>query len=41
MQSIKSQNAVITGANSGLGKSIEIKLAKEGVNVALIARNEE
>ncbi|MBW8686031.1 SDR family oxidoreductase [Chitinophaga rhizophila] len=32
-------NAVITGASKGIGKAIAIKLAKEGFNVAICARN--
>lgn len=35
---MKEKVAVITGAGTGLGKSISIKLAKQGVHVALIAR---
>ena len=33
--------AVVTGASDGLGKQVSLKLAKEGVSLALIARNEE
>lgn len=32
-------NAVITGASKGIGKAIALKLAKEGFNVAICARN--
>jgi short-subunit dehydrogenase len=32
-------NAVITGASKGIGKAIAVKLAKEGFNVAICARN--
>jgi len=32
-------NAVITGASKGIGKAIAIKLAMEGFNVAICARN--
>jgi NADP-dependent 3-hydroxy acid dehydrogenase YdfG len=38
---IKGQNAVITGASRGIGRAAAIALAKEGVNVAVTARNEE
>lgn len=37
---LKNKNAVITGASQGIGKSIALKLAKEGVNVAICARRE-
>ncbi|QKX05726.1 3-ketoacyl-ACP reductase [Aquimarina sp. TRL1] len=35
---LKGKNALITGAGKGIGKAIAIALAKEGVNVALLAR---
>jgi NAD(P)-dependent dehydrogenase (short-subunit alcohol dehydrogenase family) len=38
---LKDQVVVITGASKGLGKAIALKFAKEGVNLALCARNEE
>lgn len=37
---LKGKAAVVTGASSGLGKEISLKLAKEGVKVALLARSE-
>lgn len=41
MQNIQGKTAVITGGNRGLGKACAIALAKEGVNIALIGRNED
>lgn len=38
---LKNKTAVITGASDGLGREIALKLAKEGVNLALIARTKE
>ncbi|WP_205503137.1 3-ketoacyl-ACP reductase [Rufibacter psychrotolerans] len=40
MESLKGKTALITGAGKGLGKAIAIALAKEGVNVALLARTQ-
>jgi len=40
MHSIKGRTALITGAGKGLGKSIALNLAAEGVNLALLARTE-
>lgn len=37
---MKGKVAVITGAGTGLGKSMSIKLAKQGVSVALISRTQ-
>jgi len=37
---LKEKIAVVTGASDGIGKQIALKLAKEGVSLALIARNE-
>lgn len=38
---LKGKTAVVTGASDGIGKEVCLKLAKEGVILALIARNEE
>ena len=38
---LKNKVAVITGASDGIGRHVALKLAKEGVSLALIARNEE
>ena len=38
MESLNGKNALITGAGKGIGKALAIALAKEGVNVALLAR---
>ncbi|WP_186578744.1 3-ketoacyl-ACP reductase [Aquibacillus kalidii] len=40
-QTIKGKTALITGAGKGIGRAIAIELAKEGVNLALLARSED
>jgi 3-oxoacyl-[acyl-carrier protein] reductase len=40
MTNLKNKNALITGAGKGIGKAIAIALAKEGVNVILVARTQ-
>jgi len=40
MENIAGKNALITGAGKGIGKAIAIALAKEGVNVGLLARTQ-
>lgn len=40
MTDLKNKNALITGAGKGIGKAISIALAKEGVNVILLARTQ-
>ncbi|TYR79820.1 3-ketoacyl-ACP reductase [Priestia megaterium] len=39
-QSLKGKVAIITGAGKGIGRSTAIELAKEGVNLGLMARTE-
>ncbi len=41
MNDLKNKNALITGAGKGIGKAITLALAKEGVNVILIARTKD
>ncbi len=38
---LKGKNALVCGSTQGIGKATAILLANEGVNVTLIARNEE
>ena len=41
MESLNGKNALITGAGKGIGKAIAIALAKEGVNLAILARTQQ
>ncbi|MCB1025179.1 MAG: SDR family oxidoreductase [Acidobacteria bacterium] len=38
---LKGKTAIVTGASKGIGKSIALTLAEEGVDVAICARGEE
>jgi len=38
---INNKNALVCGSTQGIGKATAIQLAQEGVNVTLVARNEE
>ncbi|TVZ57058.1 3-oxoacyl-[acyl-carrier protein] reductase [Lutibacter sp. Hel_I_33_5] len=38
---LKNKNALVCGSSQGIGKATAILLAEEGVNVTLVARNEE
>jgi len=38
---LKGKNAIITGGSKGIGKSIALTLAEEGVNIAICSRGEE
>lgn len=40
-QSLQGKVAVVTGAARGIGKAVAVALAKEGVNVGVIARSED
>ena len=39
--SLKGKNAIVTGGNRGLGKSISEAFAQQGANVAILCRNKE
>ena len=37
---LKNKNALVCGSTAGIGKATAIALSNEGVNVTLVARNE-
>jgi 3-oxoacyl-[acyl-carrier protein] reductase len=41
MESLAGKQALITGAGKGVGRTVAIALAKEGVHMSLLARTEE
>ncbi len=38
---LKGKTAIVTGASDGIGKQVAIKLADQGVSLALVARNKD
>src|SRR5690625_4452563 len=40
MQSLQGKNAIVTGGNRGIGYQTALSLANEGVNVAIIGRDQ-
>ncbi|KAA3438423.1 3-ketoacyl-ACP reductase [Rufibacter hautae] len=40
MESLKGKTALITGAGKGIGRAVALALAKEGVNIGLLARTQ-
>ena len=39
MNNLTGKNIVISGANTGIGKAVALKCAKEGANIILAVRN--
>ena len=38
---LQGKHAIVTGGSRGIGKAIARELAREGVDVAIVARNKE
>ena len=38
---LQNKNALVCGSTQGIGRATAISLAKEGVNITLMARNEK
>ena len=38
---IRGKNALVCGASRGLGKACALSLAREGVNITIVARNRD
>ena len=41
MPNLNSQKAIISGATGGMGRAVALAFAREGIETALMARNEE
>ncbi|MCB0905406.1 MAG: SDR family NAD(P)-dependent oxidoreductase, partial [Actinobacteria bacterium] len=41
MSQLEGKKAIVTGASRGIGREIALEFARQGADVALLARNEE